>query len=456
MKSHRSMDLTTGSVTKKLIMFMLPLLATNLLQNCYQAADNAVLGQFAGKTALAAVSSTGAATNFILNMLIGLSIGANIVNSNLLGARKLKELRRSLHNSITLAAIGGVTISAIGLLLCRPILELIDCPENIIDLSALYMRIIFLGTPGTMLYNFSAGILRTHGDSRTPLVIMSVCGLINVVLNLFFVLVCHMTVAGVALATIISKYVSAIWALSILFNPKGEYKLSIKELKLEAKPCLNIVKVGVPCSINSMVFSLSNVVIQSSINSFGDTIIAGSAASNNITIFTYQIPAVIYSANISFTGQCYGAGKFDRVEKLAVRSCLLSFVSTTVVSILFTLSPATFLGLFSSDPDVLQAAVPKLLIVSWSYLVYGVAESILGILRGLKKTAIPTGINIVCVCLLRVLWVMFIFPLAPESPILLYFCYPATYIVDMIAMLTYYFIVRKKELKKIRNRMAVQ
>lgn len=455
MKSHRSMDLTTGSVTKKLILFMLPLLATNLLQHCYQAADNAVLGQFVGKTALAAVSSTGAATNFILNMLIGLSLGANIVNANLLGAKKHSELRRSLHNSISLAAVGGLTLSVIGLLFSKPILQMIDCPENIIDLATLYMRIIFLGTPGTMLYNFSAGILRTHGDSKTPLMIMSVCGLINVVLNLVFVLVFHMTVAGVALATIISKYVSAGWALMLLFDPKGEYKLRIKELRLDARPCLNIIKVGVPCSINSMVFSLSNVVIQSSINSFGDTIIAGSAAANNVTALTYQIPAAIYSANISFTGQCYGAGKFDRVEKLAVRSCLLSFTVTALVSLVFTLFPMTFLGLFSSEQDVLLAAVPKLLIVSWSYLLYGIAEAILGILRGLKKTTIPTTINILCVCVLRVLWVMFVFPLAPESPILLYLCYPATYVVDLVAVSVYFFHCRMLEHKKIQKRQAV-
>lgn len=456
MKSHRSMDLTTGSVTKKLILFMLPLLATNLLQHCYQAADNAVLGQFAGKTALAAVSSTGAATNFILNMLIGLSIGANIVNANLLGARKHTELRRSLHNSISLAAVGGITLSVIGLLFSRPILELTDCPENIIDQAVLYMRIIFLGTPATMLYNFSAGILRTHGDSKTPLLVMCVCGLINVVLNVVFVILFHMTVDGVALATIISKYVSATWALLLLFNPKGEYKLRIKELHLDAKPCLNIIKVGVPCSINSMVFSLSNVVIQSSINSFGDTIIAGSAASNNVTALTYQLPAAIYSANISFTGQCYGAGRFDRVEKLAFRSGLLAVSSTALMSLIFTLSPMTFLGLFSSEQDVLAAAVPKLLIVSWSYLLYGVAESLLGILRGLKKTTIPTAINIFCVCALRVLWVMFIFPLAPESPILLYLCYPATYVVDLVAIGIYYFHCRKVEHERIRARQTAQ
>ncbi len=456
MKSHRSMDLTTGSVTKNLILFMLPLLATNLLQHCYQAADNAVLGQFAGKTALAAVSSTAAATNFILNMLIGLALGANIVNANLLGAKKHIELRRSLHNSISLAAVGGVVLSVIGFLFSRPIMELIDCPANIIDQAVLYMRIIFLGTPATMLYNFSAGILRTHGDSKTPLLIMSACGLINVVLNLVFVIVFHMTVEGVALATIISKYVSAAWALLILFDPKGEYKLRIKELRLEAKPCLNIVKVGVPCSINSMVFSLSNVVIQSSINSFGDTIIAGSAASNNVTALTYQIPAAIYSANLSFTGQCYGAGRFDRVEKLALRSSLLATGSTAVVSLVFTLFPMTFLGLFSSEQDVLVAAVPKLLIVSWSYLLYGIAEAILGILRGLKKTAVPTSINIVCVCVLRVLWVMFIFPLSPNSPILLYLCYPATYIVELIALTIYYFHCRKLEHNKTQKRTAVQ
>lgn len=455
MKSRRTMDLTTGSVMKKLVLFMLPLLATNLLQHCYQAADNAVLGQFAGKQALAAVSSTGAATNVILNMLIGLSIGANIINANLLGAKKLNELRKNLHTSIALAFTGGVILSAVGLTLSPAVLRLTGCPEEIIDLAVLYMRIIFLGTPGTMLYNFSAGILRTHGDSRTPLMIMSVCGLINVVLNLLFVLVFHMTVAGVALATIISKYVSATWALSILFNPKGIYKLHIRELKLDPKPCLNIIKVGVPCGVNSVIFSISNTVIQSSINTLGTTVIAGNSAANNVTLLTYQFPSAIYAANISFTGQCYGAGKFDRVEKLLVRSSLLAFICTGVISLVFTLFPITFLGLFSSEPEVLQAAVPKLLIVSWSYLLYGVAEAILGILRGLKRTTIPTIINICCICVMRVIWVLFIFPLA-RRPEILYLCYPVTYLFDVIAVFLYFVHCRKIEHNKNKMRQLVE
>lgn len=449
MRSRRSMDLTTGSVTKKLVMFMLPLLATNLLQHCYQAADNAVLGQFAGKTALAAVSSTGAATNFFLNILIGLSLGANIVNANLLGARKFSELRRSLHTSVSLAVIGGIILCVVGQLISRPVLELTGCPENIIEDAVLYMRIIFAGTPGSMLYNFGAGILRTHGDSKSPLLIMSVCGLINVVLNLFFVLACKMTVAGVALATIISKYVSAFWVMIMLFKPDGEYKLSFKELNLNAKACINIVKIGVPCGINAMVFSLSNVVIQSSINTFGDTIIAGSSAANNVTALTYQFPAAIYSANISFAGQCYGAGKFERIEKLALRSCILSVVTTSILSVIFTFVPTIFLGLFSSEQDVLTAAIPKLLIVSWSYLLYGVAEALLGILRGLKRTSIPTAINIICVCVVRVLWLSFIFQLDPNNPVLLYLCYPASYIVDALAVSFYYFHIKKLEHKKM-------
>jgi Na+-driven multidrug efflux pump len=200
-----------------------------------------------------------------------------------------------------------------------------------------------------------------------------------------------------------------------------------------------------------MVFSLSNVVIQSSINAFGDTIIAGSSASNNVTALTYQFPAAIYSANLSFAGQCYGAGKFDRIEKLAVRSCILAMTTTTLLSLVFTFAPYVFLGLFSSEQDVLAAAVPKLLIVSWSYLLYGVAESLLGILRGLKRTTVPTVINIMCVCVLRVLWIALIFPLAP-TPIVLYLCYPVSYLFDVTVVVVYYLYVRKKELGKNAQR----
>lgn len=445
MKQNR-VDLTTGSVLKKMIVFAFPLFVTNLLQHLYSAADNAVVGRFAenGELALAAVGATSAATGLILNLVIGLAVGANVVNANLLGAKRHKELRKSLHTSMTVAAVGGVMMSIVGILLARPVLQLMKCPDSIIDLSTLYMRIIFCGTPGTMLYNFGAGILRTHGDSKRPMVIMMFSGILNVVLNLVFVIGFKMTVDGVALATIISKYAAVAWVLYILFNPKGEYKLTLRELNLGGKETLSIIKVGIPCGINSTVFSLANVVVASSINTFGDTVIAGSTAANNVTGLLYQVPAAFYSACVSFSGQCFGAGKYKRIDQLAVSSSLVCCGFVILLNVLITIFPEAILSIFNSNPEVLEAGRLKVIIIAWGYVFYSISDIALGCLRGMRLSAIPTGINIFCVCVIRILWVAFVFPLDPENIMLLYWIYPISNFCSAAAMVSYYLISRKR------------
>lgn len=447
------MDLTTGSVSKKLLTFAFPLFITNLLQHLYNAADNAVVGRFAenGQRCLAAVGATSAATGLILNLVIGLAVGANVINSNLLGARRNKELRVSMHTSIALAAVGGILMSVVGILLCRPVLQMMKCPETIIDMSTLYMRIIFCGTPGTMLYNFGAGILRTHGDSKQPMFIMMISGLLNVILNLVFVIGFRMTVDGVALATILSKYAATVWVLIILFNPKGEYKMNIRELNLRWKESFNIIKVGVPCGINSTVFSLANVIVASSINTFGDVVVAGSTAANNVTGLLYQIPAAFYSACVSFSGQCYGAGKVKRIDKLLVRSAAICVGVVTALNILITIFPEVILRIFNTDPEVLKAGTLKVVLVSWGYVFYSISDIALGCLRGLRQSAIPTGINIFCVCIFRILWVSFIFPLAPADIRLLYWAYPASNFLSCVAMVGYYCLHRSRIKKEIQT-----
>lgn len=420
------------------------MIITNLLQNLYQAADNAVVGQFAGKEDLAAVGATGSATALILNIILGLAIGANIVNANLRGARKEKELRKSLHTTVALSVLGGVIFSILGQIVCRPLLELMNCPENIIDRSVLYMRIIFCGTPATMVYSFGSGILRTYGDSKRPMTIMAISGIVNVVLNLVFVLGFGMTVDGVAYATIISKYMSAVWVVIILFSPKDEYKLQLREVKLHKREALNIIKVGLPCGINSTVFSLSNAIVQSGINTFGDTVVAGGVASNNVTVLLYSVLGSIYSACVSFVGQCYGAGKYKRIDGVFVRASLISAGFMLVSASCITLKPELFIGIFNTDPDVIAMGTPKLIIISWSYLLYGISEVAIGTLRGIRESAVPTAINILAVCVLRIVWVMFICPLDADNPILLYWCYPVSYIFSTSALIIHYLRCRKK------------
>lgn len=455
MKSRHTVDLTTGSITKKLLSFVYPLLIANLLQHLYQSADNAVVGRYVGSDALAAVGATGTATALVLNMIVGLAVGASIVNANLLGAHKDKQLRGSLHTTMVVAFIGGIIFSVLGILLTRPLLELMNCDPDVIDDASLYMRIIFCGTPGTMLYNFGSGILRTHGDSKRPMCIMLVCGLINVVLNLVFVLVFHMTVDGVALATIISKYVSAAWVICILFSPKDDFKLTLKELKPKAQECWSIIKVGVPCGVNGMVFGISNVIVQTAVNSFGKVEMSGGAAAGNLVTFLYQILIAFYSACVSFSGQCYGAGKFKRIDKVMLTSCGISVTVICALSLMLSIFPDFFLSIFVKDPVVITAGRVKLGIMSWSYALYAIAEILIGCLRGMRRTTLTTAINIISICGVRLLWIWLICPLDPTSTTLLYLCYPVSYTFSIVALVIFYALVRKQaDRKALTNSIA--
>ena len=448
MKSRHTMDLTTGPVTGKLLRFIFPILVSNILQHLYNAADRAVVGRFAGKIALAAVGSTGSATTLLLNLLYGLSIGASIINSNLLGERNYTALRRSMHTTVALSGVSGLFFGIFGFVICKPLLQLMNCPETVIEDATLYMRIIFCGVPASMVYNFCAGILRTHGDTRRPMIILALTGLLNVVMNVIFVTIFHMTVDGVAYATIISQYLSAAVVLYILFNPKDEFKLSVKELALPWKESMAIMRVGIPCGINGMMFSISNVTIQSSVNSFGDVVIAGNTAADGYTGFLYQSITAYYSACVTFSGQCYGARRYGRIDKLLLNSCALSMGTIVVASLVSTFFPEAILSMFNTDPEVIKAGMPKLMITSWAYTLYAISEALMGCLRGMRKTTVPTSINIFCICILRVLWVLFVFPLNPQSVYLLYTCYPVSYLFAISSLGTYYIYIRKKQNKE--------
>lgn len=444
MKKTHTMDFTTGSVMKKFLAFMLPLALSLVLQSLYNAADRAVVGQFAGKVALAAVGATGSATNLILNLVVGLATGAGIIIANLIGACRKEALRKNLHATVMMGAVCGVLIAIVGIALAKPILSLMDCPKNVLDLAALYMRIFFCGAPASMIYNFSSEILRAFGDSKRPMVILGVSGSINVVLNLVFVIVFKMSVAGVALATIISQYVSAFWVLKILFDSKDEYKLSFKELKLPRKEALAIIQVGLPCGVNGVLFSISNVIMQSTINSFGDVVIASSTASDSITDVLFQIIAATLGACVTFAGHCYGAKKYSRIDKLWVRAAVVCAGFQAAAALVATFIPGVFLRIFTDDPAVIEAGTHKLLALCWGYVIYAVSQAVFGCLRGMGKTAVPTIANIACVCVLRIVWVYGIYPLLPPSLTCLYLAYPVSYVFNVIAMFVYYFYCRRR------------
>ncbi len=445
-------DMTEGSIPKKLLLFALPLIATNLLQQMYTSADNAVVGQFASKDALAAVGATSYTTSMILYLVSGLALGNSIINANLLGKKDMVGLRSAMHTSIIVALIAGVFISILGFLITPFLMRVTECPEKIIDMSILYMRIIFLGAPATVLYNFGAGMLRTHGDSKRPLYIIICTGLLNVVLNLVFVLFFHMTVDGVALATIISKYVSAITVMWILFNPKGEYKMRFKEIRFRGKEAWEIVRVGMPCSVGSMVFSLSSTIVQMGVNKFGEIVVAGSTASNNVTGLIYQIILGFYSGCVTFSGQNYGAGNYKRIDKLLLWSTAITVSITSLASAILTCWPQVFISIFNTDPAVIAAGSEKLIVMTWSYVLFAVTDMLMGALRGMKQTTVPSVINIFCVCVVRILWVLVLVPvLFPGNLQFLYACYPISYILSAVTLLTYYLIYRKRMIKKLQT-----
>ena len=322
MEKRYSKDLTKGSVLKQLLIFTLPILLANILQQFYHSADVIVVGNFArdSKIALAAVGSTGTVTNLLINMFIGLSLGVNVVCANFYGAQDMKNYGKAVETGLIVAALSGVFISVCGFFLARPILAAMDLPETVLDHAVTYMKIIFLGQPGSLIYNFGSGILRARGDTKRPMYILSVAGVINVVLNLFFVVVFHLDSAGVALATTVSHYVSAAFILAVLCHTENERRLNLLRLRFDRKIFSRIMKIGIPGGLNGMVFSISNLTIAKGIYSLGDTVIAANSAAGSIDGFTYQILVSFYTATISFAGQNYGAKNLKRIDRLLWQS----------------------------------------------------------------------------------------------------------------------------------------
>lgn len=441
--SKHTMDLTTGSVTKKLLVFTMPILASNLLQQLYSAADTIVVGKFANDTALAAVGSTGSLIGLLLSIFVGLSTGTNVICANYFGARDQDKLRKSMHTSILLGIICGIVLAIIGIALAKPLLLITGTPNNVLDQALLYIRIIFLGVPASLVFNFAASILRAHGDTKRPMIILSLSGLANVLLNLLFVIAFRMDVAGVALATIISQYLSMVAVLYLLYDPQGSCAMQKREMHLDKEAVWEIVRVGVPSGINGALFSFSNVILQSSINSFGDIYMAGNAAASSITCFVYYFAVSFSIANVSFAGQCYGAKKYERIDQLMVSSTIGAVIGVCGASLVVTLMPRLLLGLYTSNPEVIDSAVDKMILLSWGYMIHAVAENAAGCLRGMGRSTMPTILNICGICLPRVVWVYCIFPMHPTY-FMLNICYPLSWLISMVLQIWYYLHCRKK------------
>ena len=443
-KSGYQIDMLNGPLAGKVLLFALPLMLSGLLQLLFNAADVVVVGRYAGKEALAAVGSTSSLINLLINLFIGFSVGTNVIVARDLGAGREEDVNRSVHTAVALALLSGVFLTLLGVTLARQLLVLTDSAPDVIDLAAIYLRIYFCGMPFNMLYNFGAAILRAQGDTRRPLYFLSIAGVANVVLNLFFVIALHMSVAGVALATIISQAVSATLVIVCLTRDKGPLHLDLRSLRMDKRVIKRICQVGLPAGFQGIVFSLSNVVIQSSINSFGSTaIIAGSAASANIEGFVYTSMNAFYQTNLTFTSQNYGAGQCKRVDR-----CLILCQAYVVVIGLLLGNLAVWFGhplasiYAPGEEDVVLRAMERLRIICSTYFLCGVMDVMVGSLRGLGYSMVPMVVSMVGACGVRLVWIATIFQIY-RTPAVLYASYPVSWTTTAIVHIGFFFFIRK-------------
>ena len=449
MSKNYHINMTEGSLLPKILMFSFPLMLSSLLQLLFNAADIIVVGKFAGTQALAAVSSTGALVNLIVNLFIGLSVGTNVLVARQIGARQFKEIQDTIHTAITLSLIGGVILTIFGVIMARPLLELMSVPSDVIELSTLYLRIYFLGITAMLVYNYGAAILRAKGDTKRPLYFLTIAGVVNVVLNLILVIVFHLGVAGVAIATTTSQIISAALIIYCLIGEHSYMKLHLDELKIHKECLIDIVKIGLPAGIQGSVFSLSNVVIQSTINGFGSVIMAGSGAAGNIEGFVYVGMNAFYQSCLTFTGQNYGANKIDRVKKTLLCCQFLVIITGLVLGIGAWYFGDFLVGFYATEAEVIQAGVDRLSIVSKLYFLCGIMDVMVGSLRGLGYSIFPMIMSLLGACVLRLVWIAFVFPLNPV-PENVYISYPITWIITASAhILTYLYAMHKIKKKKM-------
>ena len=448
-KSKYEMDLCSGSIVKKLLIFTFPIMLSSMLQLLFNAADVAVVGKFAGNASLAAVGSTTALINLLTNVFIGLSVGTNVITARHFAAKEEKDVSQTVHTSIFISIIGGIILTIIGIIFAPMILELMGAPRDVLDLAAKYLRIYFLGMTATTLYNFGSAILRAIGDTRRPLIFLIISGIVNVVLNLLLVATpLNMGVAGVAIATAVSQCISAILVIICLVKEKSSIHLDWKNLKIHKEKLIKILKIGLPAGIQGSLFSLSNVVIQSAVNSFGKIVIAGNSAAANLEGFVYVAMNAFHQSAITFISQNVGAEKYRRVNRII----FISIGSVTAVGIILgggvTIFGEYLLKIYSSSPDVIDAGMLRLKYICAVYFICGIMDVLVGILRGLGKSITPMIVSLMGACVFRLVWVYTIFQIEQFHTIeTIYLSYAISWILTA-ATHTAVLIILRRQLKK--------
>lgn len=439
------MDMCSGPLPGKIIRYTLPIILTGLLQLMYNAADVIVVGQYTGRTALAAVGSTGALVNLIVNLFLGLSVGVCVNVAQGYGAQDYEDVTATVHTAMCTACIAGVAVGAAGFAVTRTALELMRSPVDVIDQATLYLHIYFLGVPGVMFYNFGAAILRAIGDTTRPLWYLSASGIVNVLLNLLFVIRFRMGVAGVALATIISQYMSAALILLCLTRAQGSYHLDLKRLRIEPDKLWRIARIGLPAGIQSAVFSISNILVQSSINAFGSIAMAGNAAAANLDGFIYSAMNSVTQAAMTFTGQNIGAKQYDRVGKV-FRFCLLFTIAVGLVmgmTVYFAGRP--LLSIYTTDAEVVEFGMKRIAILCTTYILCGMMEIPVGAMRGMGSSLLPMFVTLMGSCVLRIIWIYTVFAAHPTLTVL-YLAYPVSWLVTFAAQAVCYSNVKRRRI----------
>ncbi len=440
-------DMCSGAIMPKLVSFFVPLMLSGILQLMFNAVDLIVVGRFAGSSCLAAVGATSALLNVFIMFFIGLSLGSNVCAARFYAAGKYDKMSRVVHTSILTAVISGAVILILGQILARPALELMDTPKEIIGMSIQYMRIYFIGTPFFLLYNFGAAILRAVGDTKRPMIFLIISGIINAGLNVFLVVVFHFDVAGVAIATVFSQFISCVLVILVLLKSPEAYRLVLSRLKIDTDILVDIIRIGLPAGLQSTVINVSNAMLQSSVNSFGQYAMAGYTAANNLFGFLYTSANSITQACMSFTSQNLGAGKIDRMKKVLLNCLLLELIVCLSLGSAAYFFGDKFLGIYTSSEVVIGYGVKILSLTTLSYFLCGFMDCIPGALRGMGFSAVPMVLSIIGTVGMRIIWIYGLFPNHRDIQFL-FISYPASWIATITMQSICYVLILRKNFRQ--------
>lgn len=447
-RASYEIDMCSGSILKKMLLFAVPLMCSSILQLLFNAADIVVVGRFAGDNSLAAVGSTSSLINLLVNVFNGLSVGVNILVAQYYGAKREKDLHETVHTAIFMSIISGLILTVLGVVCVKQILHWINSPKEVLELSAIYLRIYFLGMVAMMLYNFGSAVLRAVGDTKRPLYFLFAAGIINVMLNLFLVIVLKMDVAGVALATTISQCISAFLVLRCLIREQGSIHVELKKLRIYKQKFKRILQIGLPAGIQGTIFSFSNVVVQSSINSFGAIVVAGSSAAANIEGFVYVSMNAFHQAAISFTSQNVGAGKYERVNRILCTALGCVAAVGLVLGNIVVLLGEPLVSIYSSNPEVIQEGVKRLWFLCAPYALCGMMDVMVGALRGVGYAIMPMIVSLLGACGIRLICIWTFFQMEQFHHVTtVYALYPISWFITFATHVVCFIIVRRK-LKK--------